>query len=63
MNKYKHIDGSVFFAEADLIVHIRRLGVEGGEELSDEFIFEEAYQLGEFKIIEHEHGMDPTRRV
>lgn len=52
MNKYKHIDGSVFFAEADLIKHIRSLGGDDDNELSDEFILQEAYQLGEYAVTE-----------
>lgn len=63
MNKYEHIDGTEFKTEEALIKHIRALDSEQCKGLSDDFIYTEAYQLGEFKIIEHEYGMDPTRRV
>lgn len=52
MLSYKHIDGSVFTTEADLIKHIRSHNVDEYNELSDEFVLEEAYQLGEFETLE-----------
>lgn len=53
MNKYEHIDGSVFFTEAALIEHIRSLGVDPNNECSDEFLLDEAYALEEYEIIEN----------
>lgn len=50
-SRYWYLDGSEFDTEEKLIAYLRSLGDERYNEASDEYIFDEAYRLGEIKYI------------